>query len=74
MLLDEIIADQIAESFRAICIAAALDSPVEPLEQVGVDRNSDSAKSFCRLFWHNRFFIMSLSPPMRAPRLPDSVP
>src|SRR5580658_5086172 len=38
------VADQIPECFRAVGVASMADGPVEPLEEVRVQRNADSAQ------------------------------
>ena len=43
-LFDKLLADHVAEGFTAVCVAPPGDQAVKPIEQFGVDRDSDAAK------------------------------
>ncbi len=58
VLSDELIADQIAEGFGAVGVAAALDVTVEFLDEIGIDGHADAGDTLGGDTGHA--FIMSL--------------
>ncbi len=43
LLADQPVADQVAKGFGSVRVSALLDGMVEPLEEIGIESNADSA-------------------------------
>ena len=54
VLLNQFVADQIAEGFRPVRITALADVNIKFLQQIGIDGNADSAELAHEYFKRNR--------------------